>query len=67
VAFKAVERLMLRAYSRTLVLASIMENAAVDLHRTIAAVFGAVAALVAGNAMLGLFFWGEEEINLGFL
>jgi len=32
-----------------------MENAVVDLHRTIAAVFGAVAALVAGNAMLGLF------------
>ena len=52
---------MLRTYSRTLVLASIMENAVeatVDLHRTI---FGAVAALVAGNAMLVPFFWGGEE------
>ena len=38
-----------------------MENAletAVDLHRTMAAVFGAVAALVAGNAMLG-----EEDLD----
>ena len=41
-----------------------MENAVVDLHRTIAAVFGAVAALVAGNAMLGLFFWGGDERRL---
>ncbi len=63
VAFKAVDRLMLRAYSRTLVFASIMENAldaAVDLHRTMVAVFG--AALAAGNAILGLFL--EEEIVL---
>ena len=58
VAFNAVDRLMLRACSRTLFFASIMENAldtAVDLHRTMVAVFGAVTALVAGNAMLGLF------------
>lgn len=40
---------------RTLIFASIMENevgATVDLHRTRPVVFGAVAAFVAGNAML---------------
>lgn len=51
---------MLRASSRTLVFASIVENelpdATVDLHLAMVAAFCFATALVAGNAMLGLFY-----------
>ncbi len=59
------DRLILRASSRTLVFASIMENelpeATVDLHLAMVATFCAVTALVAGNAMLDLFLRRVEN------
>jgi hypothetical protein len=49
---------------RTLIFASIMENAlgaTVDLHRARLGVFDAVAALVTGNAMLGLLLLEDDD------